>query len=109
MIKIKNPKVFKKYLKNVIGELLSTDSQLPLSIVKVCQNSALKLFTELNCWGITKTDFVIDSNSIPWALETDAIPGLALSNISVKAAVRFGFSYDQIITTILNVRSYESI
>jgi|GEM_PF-6257513 len=85
-----------------IGHLVDVSSEsLEAQILKDCKIMAVKFSEAVNCFGITKTDFVIDIHSNPWAIETDAIPGLARNNASALAAEKAGISYKDLIGAIM--------
>jgi D-alanine-D-alanine ligase len=62
---------------------------------------ALKAHKVLNCDGVSRTDFIIDSNNYIWALETNTIPGMTKTSLLPDAAKAKGYSYLQVCEFLL--------
>lgn len=96
------PPIIRKRSTNALGELQEVEGDvLDLSIVEYCQNQAVKLSTALDCYGVTKTDFVINRNGEALAIETDAIPGLSRTNAASLAAAKADITYNQLLERIM--------
>lgn len=84
------------------GELRDLENgAVPASTRQLCQDYAQKLSRALDCYGVTKTDFVIDDNGKAWALETDVIPGLRQVNAASEAAKNAGIGYEELLHKIM--------
>jgi D-alanine-D-alanine ligase len=95
------PPVIRERSTTVWGKLQKTDkAAVAPETQKACQDYAQKLSIALNCFGVTKTDFVIDQQGKIWALETDAIPGLSRTGAAGEAAAAAGLSYQQLLNMI---------
>jgi len=79
----------------------ANDSALKPEILQYCQHQAARLSRALNCYGVTKTDFVINEKGDAFAIETDAIPGLCRTNATSLAANKAGITYDQLLKKIM--------
>lgn len=86
------------------GELKdANDTVVSADIRELCAYYAIKISEALDCYGTTKTDFVIGYNQEVWAIETDAIPGFGRTNVSSLAAEKSGISYRKLLDTIMEV------
>lgn len=65
-----------------------------------CQRYAVAISEALDCYGVTKTDFLIDEKENIWAIETDAIPGLSQANAVSRAAGQAGITYKDLLNKI---------
>ena len=88
---------------NHFGVLEETEEKLDNNVIEKCKKYALHFFQVLDCYGVTKTDFLIDESNSIWAIETDAIPGLSMSNATSIAASRSGLSYKNLISKVLTI------
>ena len=85
----------------VWGEQREADqTAVPEETKQNCQEYAQRLSTSLDCYGVTKTDFVIGAKGQIWALETDAIPGLSRSGGAGEAAKNAGMTYEDLLDMI---------
>lgn len=80
-----------------IGLYIDTQAIIDPVVYETCIRYAVQFYKSLECYGITKMDFVIDPSGEVWALEVDAIPGLGFDNASALAAAASGVSYDELI------------
>jgi D-alanine-D-alanine ligase len=85
-----------------IGKVSETVEILNKEVRDRCMTYARLIFDSLGCYGVTKTDFLIDDLGKIWVLETDAIPGLSVKNATVIAAQKSGIAYVDLINKILN-------
>lgn len=72
------------------------------NILDTCKSYAKRIHSSLRCNGVTKTDFLLDKKGNVWAIETDAIPGLAKNNATAIAAKKSGIGYKNLIKYIMN-------
>lgn len=87
---------------NRIGVLVDSDEIVDTNILKMCEQYAKMIFEYLNCYGVTKTDFLLDNDNNIFAIETDAIPSMTVNSASARAASKFGIKYRDFIYKILN-------
>lgn len=87
---------------NKIGILVDSDEILDDDILKMCKKYAKMIFEHLNCYGVTKTDFLLDNDNNIFAIETDAIPSITMNSASAKASLGAGIAYKDFIYKILN-------
>ncbi|MFE5909915.1 hypothetical protein ACFQ6B_12680 [Streptomyces wedmorensis] len=74
---------------------------LPEHTVKEMARGAESLHEFLDCRGAIRVDYMIDADDVPYALETNTIPGLQQhSNLPVSCA-EAGISYDELVIGLL--------
>lgn len=61
-----------------------------------CQELAIEVHKTLGCRGISRTDFIVDSNGNPWILETNTLPGMTEVSLVPDAARAAGYSFPQL-------------
>jgi D-alanine-D-alanine ligase len=83
-----------------VGSMESA-AMIPRSTATYCADAALAVHSALDCFGVTKTDFVLDRDLKPYAIETDAHPGLGRSRSTAAAAHVAGINYSRLIGMIL--------
>ncbi len=83
---------------SVCGEV---DARISDEVLNQCSCMAKEFYIANSCNGIIKVDFLIDKKLKPWAIEVDAIPGLALYNAATVSAQKIGLSYDDLISKII--------
>lgn len=57
----------------------------------------------LGCSGVSRTDFIIDADGIPWALETNTIPGMTATSLLPDAARAAGISFPDLCTRLIEL------
>ncbi len=92
--------IIRKRVVGKIGIYTEYNKEIPDNLLKQCMSYAICIAKELDCYGVIKTDFVIDKDNNIWGLETDAQPGLVRNNASVKAAEATGISYNDLLRII---------
>ena len=73
------------------------DNKLTLKL----QTLALKAHKSLGCKGFSRTDFRISEENIPYALETNTIPGMTRTSLLPDAANSLGIDFDNLCNLIL--------
>jgi len=71
-------------------------------VAQRAQNYAVKAHYALGCSGVSRTDFIIDSNGVPWILETNTIPGMTATSLLPDAARAAGMSFPEMCSTLIN-------
>ena len=56
----------------------------------------------LGCSGISRVDFILDSNNTPYVLEINTMPGMTSTSLVPKAANAAGISFDFLVEIILD-------
>ena len=60
------------------------------------QNAAVAAHNALGCAGMSRSDFILDSEGNFWVLETNTIPGMTETSLLPDAAKAAGISFDQL-------------
>ncbi len=72
-------------------------AKIDFEIYKNLQEIALKSYNLLECKGAARVDIILDSNSNPYVLEINTIPGLTEHSLLPKAAKVAGLSFEDLI------------
>ncbi|WP_165062742.1 MULTISPECIES: D-alanine--D-alanine ligase [unclassified Adlercreutzia] len=67
-------------------------------ITKTIQRFAMCAHKVLGCSGVSRTDFILDKNGQPWALETNTLPGMTQTSLLPDAAKTVGISFPELCT-----------
>jgi D-alanine-D-alanine ligase len=65
------------------------------------QRLALRAHLALRCEGFSRVDFMVDSESRPYCLEVNTIPGMTELSLIPKAAAAAGLSFAEVVEMIL--------
>lgn len=65
------------------------------------QREAIGAHKALSCEGVSRTDFILDAEGKPWALETNTIPGMTSTSLLPDAARAAGIPFPQLCTTLV--------
>ena len=70
---------------------------------KKVQDFAIRAHKVLGCRGVSRTDFIIDDDGIPWILETNTIPGMTQTSLLPDAARVDGMSFPELCTLLIEL------
>ena len=70
-------------------------------LTKEIQDMALEAHRSLGCWGMSRSDFMIDEQGVPWILETNTIPGMTQTSLMPDAAAADGISFPDLCTKLI--------
>jgi len=62
----------------------------------------------LDCRGVSRVDFRLDSHDVPWCLEVNTIPGMTPTSLVPMAAKAAGMSYEQVVQRMLELALEEA-
>lgn len=62
-------------------------------IANRCKNAAVQAHMALGCSGVSRSDFILDSNGTPWILETNTLPGMTETSLLPDAGRADGISF----------------
>lgn len=51
--------------------------------------------------GVSRSDFILDEDGIPWILETNTIPGMTATSLLPDAARAAGISFPELCTKLI--------
>ena len=57
----------------------------------------------LGCSGVSRSDFIIDADGIPWILETNTVPGMTPTSLLPDAARAAGIPFSELCTTLIQL------
>lgn len=75
----------------------------PLSeeITEQVMQAAVSAHKVLQCSGVSRSDFILDGDGIPWILETNTIPGMTATSLLPDAARAAGISFPELCTKLI--------
>ena len=88
-----------KYKKGMADEVVPAD--IPRSISDQCQEMSRMLYEKLNCKGVVRFDFIFTGKDF-YFLEVNTVPGLSAASIVPKMAGAHGWSFQELITRLIN-------
>ena len=68
---------------------------------KQVMDAAVGAHKVLQCSGVSRSDFILDKNGIPWILETNTIPGMTATSLLPDAARAAGISFPELCTKLI--------
>lgn len=63
--------------------------------------AAVAAHKALQCRGMSRSDFILDNDGIPWILETNTIPGMTATSLLPDAARAAGMSFPELCTKLI--------
>ncbi|MCX6825699.1 MAG: D-alanine--D-alanine ligase [candidate division Zixibacteria bacterium] len=75
-------------------------AEIPEMAAKEIRELAMKAYEIIGCSGLVRADFILDSNSHPYFLEINTLPGMTELSLAPLAAKQAGISFDQLIEKI---------
>ncbi|MEC4272051.1 D-alanine--D-alanine ligase [Adlercreutzia sp. R25] len=75
----------------------------PLSekLTEQVMQAAVNAHKALHCSGVSRSDFILDGEGIPWILETNTIPGMTATSLLPDAARAAGISFPELCTKLI--------
>ncbi|MBQ9044146.1 MAG: D-alanine--D-alanine ligase [Eggerthellaceae bacterium] len=70
-------------------------------LTAVIQDYAARAHRALGCSGVSRSDFIIDAEGVPWILETNTIPGMTATSLLPDAAKARGMSFPGLCTKLI--------
>jgi len=92
-----------KYTKGLTEYIVP--AKLEKNISEEITNLALKSHRSLDCWGISRVDFILGDDKKIYVLEVNTIPGMTPTSLVPKAAGAAGISFDLLVEIVLNFAS----
>ena len=75
---------------------------LPGKVHNRVVNAAAAANQVVGCRGITRVDFILDAQDVPWVLELNTMPGMTATSLVPKAAQAAGITFPRFIQMMLN-------
>jgi len=83
-----------KYRPGMAQEIFPAD--LPEAMASRVREEALAAHRALGMRDLSRVDFILDSDGIPWCLEVNALPGLTANSLLPKAGLAVGLSFPEL-------------
>ncbi|MBR3182661.1 MAG: D-alanine--D-alanine ligase [Eggerthellaceae bacterium] len=64
---------------------------------------AARAHLALGCRGVSRSDFIIDDDGVPWILETNTVPGMTATSLLPDAARAAGMSFPELCTRLIEL------
>ncbi len=89
-----------KYTKNLTEYIApaEVEKKLDRKIIDI----SLKCHRILGCCGISRVDFILDEDEVPYVLEVNTMPGMTSTSLVPMAADAAGIGFDHLIEIILD-------
>lgn len=71
------------------------------SLAEVIHDYAIRAHHALGCRGVSRSDFIIDAEGVPWILETNTIPGMTATSLLPDAARAAGMTFPELCTALI--------
>jgi len=75
-------------------------AEINSSTAQQVQQIAWKVHQAIGCRDLSRVDFILDENNIPWALEINTIPGMTATSLLPKAAAAIGIDFKKLCLTL---------
>lgn len=67
----------------------------------IIHDYAIRAHNALGCSGVSRSDFIIDADGVPWILETNTIPGMTATSLLPDAARAAGMTFPELCTALI--------
>ncbi len=88
-----------KYTKGASKEI--TPANLPQHILTQIQEAAIVAHEGLNCFGMSRSDFILDEKDILYILETNTLPGMTETSLLPQGAKVAGINFDDLVEKLI--------
>ncbi|HAJ94919.1 MAG TPA: D-alanine--D-alanine ligase [Actinobacteria bacterium] len=89
-----------KYTKNMTEYIIPPE--MKTSLYKEIQETSLICHKMFSCCGLSRVDFILDSNNTPYVLEVNTMPGMTSTSLVPMAAGEADIEFDHLIEIILD-------
>ena len=72
-------------------------------VTQRAQDYAQRAHKALGCRGVSRSDFIIDKEGVPWILETNTIPGMTPTSLLPDAARAAGISFPELCSKLIDL------
>lgn len=77
-------------------------AELSAEQTEAIQALTVQAHKTLGCSGVSRTDFILDEDGTPWALETNTVPGMTQTSLLPDAARAAGISFPELCTQLID-------
>ena len=92
-----------KYTKGMTEYIVP--AELPDELSRHISETAVKCHKVLECSGISRADFILDSENNAYVFELNTMPGMTATSLVPKAAGAAGINFDLLVEIILDLAS----
>jgi D-alanine-D-alanine ligase len=78
-------------------------ADLPETLASRVRALGVQASKALGCRGVTRTDFRLGEDGVPYCLEVNTVPGMTPTSLVPMAALAHGLSYDQLVQRMLDL------
>ncbi len=78
-------------------------AQVPEAITRAVQESAKKVHALFGCDGLSRSDFILDTNNKLHFLEINTIPGMTEASLAPREAKALGWSFSEFLDKIIEL------
>ncbi len=76
-------------------------AKLDNKLAELIKNNSMSIYQNLRCEGYGRVDFRLDEKNQPWFLELNTLPGMTNTSLVPKAVFAEGWSFTELIRTII--------
>ena len=76
-------------------------ARLDEAVARRIGDLAVRAHQALGCFGVSRSDFLLDADGEPWILETNTIPGMTETSLLPDAARAAGVSFPELCTNLV--------
>lgn len=88
-----------KYVKGASEEI--TPARLPQHTITQIQEAAIVAHEGLNCFGMSRSDFILDGGGNLYILETNTIPGMTETSLLPQGAKAAGINFSDLVEKLI--------
>lgn len=77
-----------------------TPAPVPAEMARLCQETSLMLYSQLNCRGMIRCDYIFNDHGL-FFLEVNTVPGLSEASIVPQQAREIGISLRELFTEVI--------
>jgi len=89
-----------KYIKNLTEYIVPAEIEVDIS--EKILGLSLRCHQGFSCLGISRVDFILDKENIPYVLELNTMPGMTSTSLVPMAAKAAGIDFDHLVEIILD-------
>ena len=75
-------------------------AQIDPSVAQHVQQTAWRVHQSIGCRALSRVDFILDQDNVPWVLEINTIPGMTATSLLPKAAAACGMDFKTLCLTL---------
>ena len=80
---------------HIIPAQISKDNE------EIIKQMAIDTYKALNCSGLVRVDFMLDSNELPYVMEVNTLPGMTETSLVPDAARACGIEFNELVSLLI--------